>query len=361
MNKSSLKIAESLRGRMMKGSKYLISRIEDSGQEAGNKRVIDAYFRYKDYIKNPEWLTASIQEVWSPKFLGLVGDVSSVDIRKIKRLEFQNPAYSAAFRLSKDPRDFNRVFVVQVSGCDFDCNYCYVPRDINIANPDLGKYFSGKEIVANFIKTREESKEPLNVIRVTGGNPTIIPEIIIDVYREIKSQKLDIYLWIDSNLSTAEFLTKAGKELIDLLHEKNVGVVGCFKGVCAENFSILTGSSSEYYDLQFETAKWFIDNDTDFYVYLPALIYGENVEDKLNIFIEKLRAIDFNLPLRVEILEIIDYPGSKLNQERTRRVRRPLPINDQRIVFDLWYNKLLPRFYSKEELDKYCSEVSLVK
>lgn len=224
----------------MEDGKYLIPKIEDSGQEAGNQKVVDAYFRYKDYMKNPEWIGASTEEV-SSKFVGLVYDIYHTPLREVKKLEFQNPAYSAAFRLGRDPREFSRVFAIQLSGCDFDCSFCYVPRNINTANPKFGKYFSAKEILDHFVKAREESKEPVNVIRITGGNPTIVPEIIVDVYKEIQGRNLDVYLWIDSNLSTKECLVRVGKELVEVLSQKNVGVVGCFKGVCEEDFSILTG------------------------------------------------------------------------------------------------------------------------
>ena len=353
------KRAEIVRNRMIRNGKYLIAKIEGSGQERKDKKVLDKYFRYKNYMDNKEWFSASLKEVWSPKFLGLSSHFQSRPIEEIKKLEFQNPAYSAAFRLGGDTRNYSKVFTIQISGCDFDCNYCYVPKQINVANPELGRYFSAKEIIDYFLSAKEKSKEPMNVVRISGGNPTIIPEIIVDIYNEIKNQGLDVYLWIDSNLSTPKYLENLEGNLKNILNQKNVGVVGCFKGTCKEDFSILTGAEPKYYQRQFETAKWFLEHRADFYVYLPALIYEGNIEEKLTMFIERLRELNKNLPLRVEILEIIDYPGAKLNFERAEKLGRPIPKTDQRIIFDLWYNKLLPKFYSKEDLNKYCCEVSL--
>jgi len=353
------KRADIVRPQMMKDGRYLIAKIEGSGQEKKDKKVLDTYFRYKDYMDNKEWFSASLNEVWSPKFLGLVENIRSVPIEEVKKLEFQNPSYSAAYRLGGDPREYSKVFTIQVSGCDFDCNYCYVPKQINIANPKLGRYFSAKEIISYFLSAKENSKEPMNIIRISGGNPTIIPEIIIDIYNEIKTQNLNVYLWIDSNLSTPKYLERLKDNLKDILNQKNVGVVGCFKGTCKEDFSMLTGADTKYYQRQFETARWFLEHKTDFYVYLPALVYENNIEEKLTIFVKRLREINKNLPLRTEVLEIIDYPGAKLNFERAERLGRPLPKTDQRIVFDLWYNRILPKFYSQEELNKYCCETSL--
>ncbi len=353
------KRAEVIRQKMMENGKYLIAQIGDSGQEQKNKKILDTYFRYKDYMDNKEWFSASLEEIWSQKFLGLVDNFKSKPINEIKKLEFQNPAYSAGFNLKKDPRNYSKVFTIQLAGCDFDCNYCYVPKQINVADPALGKFFSAKEIIDYFLSAKEKSKEPMNVVRISGGNPTIVPEIIIDIYQEIKNQNLDVYLWIDSNLSTTKYLENLKNDLKNIFNQKNVGVVGCFKGTCEKDFSILTGAEPQFYESQFKTAEWFLGQGTDFYVYLPALIYENNIEEKLKNFIERLRKLNKNLPLRVEVLEIIDYPGAKLNFERAEKMGRPLPNTDQRIIFDLWHNKLLPEFYSQKDLEKYCCEISL--
>jgi len=353
------KKAEVIREGLMKDGKYLISKIEGSKQESGTRKVLDTYFRYKDYMDNKEWFGAPEKEIWSPKFLGLAEGFWSKPIKEIKKLEYQNPSYSAAYRLNGDPRKFSKVFTVQLAGCDYDCNYCYVPKELNVANPKLGKYFSAREIIDHFLAVRENSKESMNVVRISGGNPTIVPEIIIDIYKEIKDRKLDIYLWIDSNLSTPKYLEGLGDEIKSILKQKNVGVVGCFKGVDEKDFAVITGAETEYYEKQFETAKWFLNCETDFYVYLSALVYGNNIEEKLKVFIERLRELNKNLPLRVELLAIIDYPWAKLNMDRAEKIGRALPKTDQRIIFDLWHNKFLPQFYSQEELDKYCCWVKL--
>ena len=353
------KKAEIIRGKLMKDGKYLISKIGESKQEGGTRKVLDTYFRYKDYMDNREWSHASEKEIWSPKFLGLAENFWQKPIKEVKKLEFQNPSCSAGYRMNGDPRKFSKVFTIQLAGCDYDCNYCYVPKELNVANPKLGKYFSAEEIISHFLTAQENSKEPMNVIRISGGNPTIIPEIIIDIYNEIKKREINVYLWIDSNLSTPKYLENLGDEIKNILKQKNVGVVGCFKGTDKNDFAIITGTEAEYYEKQFETTKWFLDCGTDFYVYLPALVYGNNIEEKLRTFIERLRKPNKNLPLRVEMLAIIDYPWAKLNMDRAEKLGRALPKTDQRIILDLWYNKLLPQFYGQEELDKYCCQVDL--
>jgi len=359
------KRAELLRPKMMKDGKYFIAKIAGSGEEVKedeNRIAYNTYFKFKWYINNPKLLSLSPRELWSPKLLGLVENPLKADIYHIKKLKFQNPPYSAAYRLKgkwSDIRLYSRSFLFHVGGCDYNCNFCYVPPETNACNPNFGKYFSVKEMIEYFKKARKEFDEPINVIRITGGEATtIIPEIIIETYEEMEKIE-DTYLWIDTNLSTTKYMEKLESDMKSIMQKKNVGVVGCFKGVSEEDFSMLTGAKQEFYEKQFETAKLFLDWKTDFYVYLPALIYENNIEVKTKIFIKKLQELNKNLPLRVEVLIIKDYPAAVKNMELKAREGRPTPKNDQRIFFDLWYNKLLPKFYSKEMLNKFCCEVPL--
>jgi uncharacterized Fe-S cluster-containing radical SAM superfamily protein len=354
------KRAEIIRPKMMKDGKYLIARIKGSGEEFKHeeeKIVYKDYFKFKWYLK-PEFL--STKEIWSPKLVGLSENLWSVPLKQIKKIRFQNPPYSAAYRLNNEPKNYNKALTVQVAGCNYDCNFCYVPRELNSANLKYGKYFSAKEIIETFLKARKASKEPLNVIRLTGGEVIIVPELIFDIYDEIEKRSLnEVYVWIDTNLSITEYLEKIESDLKSVLKKRNVGVIGCFKGVCKEDFSILTGAKPKFYENQFKVAKLLLDWKADFYAYLPALVYENNVEEKIKSFIEKLRLLNKNLPLKIEVDMIIEYSSAVINIAEKVKQGRPMPKTDQRLVFDLWYNKLLPKYYSKEMLKKFCCEVSL--
>lgn len=351
-----IKRAESLRPKIYRNGKFLIAKIEGTGQEPSKEKILETYFRYKNYMKNKEWFSASPEEVWSPKFLGLNEDFRKRNIREVKKLEFQNPAYSAAFRLGGDPRNYSKVFTVQLAGCNFDCNYCYVPPHLKTGDEKFGKYFSPEEIVTTFFSIREKSEEPMNVVRISGGEPMITPEIIPEIYDRIDK---NIYLWIDTNLSVDKYLKEIESSLNDILKKRNVGVVGCFKGVCKEDFSLLTGAEGKFYNLQFDIAKWFLDQKTDFYVYLPALVYENNVERKMEEFLLNLQKLHRNLPLRLELLPIIDYPAAIENMKRCEKLGRPMPKTSQYDVFEIWYKKLLPHHFSEKELKKYCCQVLL--
>jgi len=126
--------AKNLRQGLIKNGKFLIAKIESQKQDPEDKKVLGVYFRYKDYInikQNKKWFHSSLKDVWSSKFLGLNSDFLKLPLKNIKKLEFQNPSYSATFRFlgrMGDPRKYTKVFTVQVGGCNYDCIYCFVPE-----------------------------------------------------------------------------------------------------------------------------------------------------------------------------------------------------------------------------------------
>ncbi len=345
--------AQILRKKLIKDNKYLLAKIAGAGQDPGERKILSDYFRYKDYIDDPKWMSSGEEEKWSAKFLG-------PGKNGFKSTEFQNPTYSAAFNLKRNLSEFTKVFTIQVAGCNYSCNYCFVPRELNSADESYGRFFSAREIIEEFLKIKKNSETPMNVIRISGGESFIIPEIVIDLYDQMMKSSADSYLWIDTNLSAIEIIKKYRSKLEKVFSKKNVGIVGCFKGTAKEDFSLITGADGKFYKYQFETAKLLIDLGADFYSYVPAYVYNENeAEDKLNGFISELQKIDHNFPLRLEMLKVEDFPAAKINFELAKKEGRAIPETPQAIIFDLWYNKILPKHYSAEKLRKFCCEISL--
>jgi uncharacterized Fe-S cluster-containing radical SAM superfamily protein len=353
--------------------KYFVANLEKSSQEG---EVFGEFFRPRDYLKKregssryvDEWLRASSSEIWSTKFLGL-------DECGIQKLEFQNPAYVAAHNLGGDPRDYNRVFAIQLNGCDYECNYCFVPRDLNKPELGKGKLFSAEEMLQNFLKARQyyskKDQKPPNVVRLTGGEvTTVVPELIVDVHREIENRGLSstVYLWVDCNLSTKRYVSSLESELKDIAKNKNFGMVGCLKAVGdgesgKEDFALVTKAPPEYFEKQFEVLDYLVNEiQADFFVYLVPFVSGGKsaVVQRLTSCVERLREIDPNLPLRTNILQIKHYGPAVENESLARKEGRPLPWYDERMVFEAWYYEVLPKFYTdSQDLLRYRCQIKL--
>ena len=368
-------IAKKNRSRMMISEdgirKYYVAKLEGSEQFG---EVLEKYFRKKEYIKErsglstymKEWLRTSVEEVWSSKFLG-------IDQKGLQKLEFQNPPYDAAYRLGGDPREYNLAFVVQLNGCDYECAFCFVPKTINNPSFMRGKYFSASKIIDVFQKIsdlrKQEGKGAIKTIRLTGGEvTTIVPELIIDIWRELEKRQLtnDIYLWVDCNLSTNKFLEERQEELKSVFKQANVGIVGCLKTIGdgelgKEDFSLITKAHAKYYEMQFEVLEYIVKNlKANLFVYLVPIMTGniEHIRLRINSCIKRLRRIDPNLPLRANITYIHPYysPASK-NLQTAQKEGRILPKTDERLIWHIWHNEILPEIYSKEQLSRYMCQV----
>lgn len=355
---------------------------------ANDTPITERYFRVRKYIKprdasDPcqEWLDAPASEVWSTKFLGLSKS-------GFQKLEFQNPPYVAAFRLGGDPRHYNDTFVVQLNGCDFECSFCFVDRELNKPELGKGKYFRVKDIVDAFLRERarysKEGKE-LNVIRLSGGEITcLVPELILGVHNEISKRGLSdcVYIWADCNLSTLTYLRDVQNDLRRISREKNFGVVGCLKtagdGQTGSNdFSHITKALPEYFSKQFDVLDFFVNTiKADTYVYLVPIVYGQKAtyRARLHKCLRRLMRIHRNLPLRTNVLQIRNYSPVEKNIRTAFREGRPLPkyndenfdywynrefVQAQKTISKIWYKEMLPAFYTANELTRYRCQVPL--
>jgi len=352
---------------------YRLTNMTETDMKADTE-IWGDYFRPRDYIKVREytsewtkcWLNAPAKEIWSPKFLGL-------DEKGIQKLEFQNPGYVAALRLGGDPREYNRVFAFQVSGCDYRCSFCYVPRIANNPKTAPSKLFSASQILDAFQKIREvQGAKAPKVIRLSGGEVTsIVPEMIIDVNDQINLRGLseEIYLFADCNLSSIKITRRFKNKLKKIAEQKNFGLIGCLKAIGdgtigQEDFTLITGASPQHFAKQFEALNFYVNEvGADFYLYLLPTVFGnrKEVRTKLQACLNRLKEIDANLPLRANMLHIAleRYNVTVKNLKEAENEGRKLPEYDERFVFRTWYEEMLPKIYPSHMLKKYRCQIPL--
>lgn len=141
----------------------------------------------------------------------------------------------------------------QVRGCNYTngldlgmggevsgCVPCYVENDSNSGNPAKGVYLSIENIVDSFQKMQKE--RGTKVIRSTGGEPFVVPEHILALYRELENRGVKpILAQIDTNLSTGrliEHLEKEGileKNILGKIAEYDPKLLVAFKGTSDES------------------------------------------------------------------------------------------------------------------------------
>ena len=97
--------------------------------------------------------------------------------------------------------------IVFTQGCNFRCPYCHNPE---LADPDLYEECIPEEEIFDFLEKR---KGKLDAVSITGGEPTLQPDLI-DFIKKIKA--MGYLIKIDTNGSHPETLKKLIEEkLID--------------------------------------------------------------------------------------------------------------------------------------------------
>lgn len=96
--------------------------------------------------------------------------------------------------------------IVFLSGCNFKCTFCHNPAAVYNSEPNM--------LEEDFFKFLESRKGKLDGVVITGGEPTIYGEKLIEFMKKIKVMGFDIKL--DFNGSNPDLLKKIyDQKLVD--------------------------------------------------------------------------------------------------------------------------------------------------
>ena len=244
--------------------------------------------------------------------------------------------------------------VFQLASCNVHCWYCFVSDELKKGDLRLSNWFSAKEMV-NLYKS---SKNKAKVIDLSGGNPELCPEWILDTMRTLEEEGLsdDIYLWSDDTLTTDyTFINLSKEELKYMASYRNYGKVGCFKGFDNHSFKFNSGLPEKLFEQQFDRFAKYLDLGMDIYAYVTLTTDDcDGIEDKIGAFMDRLQDIHPLLPLRTVPLKIIVFTPTE--SRLTERYSQSL-IN-QYVAIDVWKKELINRF-TPDQLKERISDIKL--
>lgn len=195
--------------------------------------------------------------------------------------------------------DYNKCFVIQVPKCNLSCPYCFVDKAVLA---QAGKEFTCAEVYDMWVGA---DAPPL--FRISGGEPSLYAEGVNMLAQYLLDRSgaegRGIFIWIDTNL-TGDVRKLLGLPLDGELEAhrpfdpaNQVVIHGCFKAMRKEDFGEFTGTPSclnadEYYDRQFENARFLIDHQpfTSFYVTCLMDPQVDNPAGVVEDFFNRLRA-----------------------------------------------------------------------
>jgi hypothetical protein len=190
---------------------------------------------------------------------------------------------------------------------------------------------------------QSERDRPL-VIDLSGGSPDLVPEWTPWMMRALSAAGLNetTYLWSDDNLSTTYLFDKLSpNDLKRVIGYRNYGRVCCFKGFDARSFTFNTRAAETDFDLQFEIMGRLLEVGLDLYGYATFTAPDANeIDTAMRIFVDRLQALDANLPLRVVPLEIREF--SPVSPRMDDLHRQSLLV--QHAAIAAWQRELESRF-----------------
>ena len=326
--------------------KLLLARLEGSTQQTDIEiPLINRFFRIKEDVKkfkdpNFDWKNEeSVMKAILERF-----DMPTWALYRLRGRK----------ELSPELKDFNDVFVYQTKTCNLRCPYCYVDDDLKDGRKNKNaEFFSISQILEAFYEERERREKvrrerevdengrlilPLNRIRPSGGEPSLVPEQWKNLLEKLEADGLskEVYVQSDTNLTTGhfiEFLERKKEIEKGLLQQigsfKNFGLLASIKGTDSKNYARNTGVPIKLAEKLVEETLYtlgkYVDSGVDAYPFL----YNPNPET-LEEFLDRLKE---NLGKNI-LKKTWVYPLNLYNvtKERLRKIARRRGDNEEEYV-----------------------------
>jgi uncharacterized Fe-S cluster-containing radical SAM superfamily protein len=203
-------------------------------------------------------------------------------------------------------RWYGGIITADAVGCGLVCKYCWVPDTIMFQPAHVGKFYSSETVAKILVDMA--SKRNLKQLRVSGGEPTVGREHLLQLLDSLEGQP---YLFI---LETNGILIgndrKYSKELAKY---SSLHVRVSLKGCNEKEFVMLTGAKPEGFALQIKALENLLEAGVSCH---PAAIASFSRKESLKELTERLRGIGPKLAEDLEIEELILYPSVKRRMEK---------------------------------------------
>ena len=326
-----------LRKTLKRNNEILVVDFSDTLQGKDTSRVIDLMpnissgeyvFRTKVNVKSIDPLASKVYD----KDYFDIATHSEKEIEKfVNKQEFDFPIWFKHlpnFSMKKIA-DYNCPFTLQVAGCNFHdgsssggCWYCFVDDKSNNGLVENGKtYLSVNDTINSMISARRKINQEykklnqdinIKVMRTSGGEPTLVLDWILDLWREIDNRGLDFVGQIDSNLSTGPIVDLFQKQgiyephILEKLAEHPIKFLTALKG-CEQNNLQSNVQSATTMETQKYSLKKILAAGFDIY---PQM-YNPNPKN-LEKFLQEMDSKIENISMRIHLGPLSVYGPTKV-------------------------------------------------
>lgn len=203
-------------------------------------------------------------------------------------------------------RWYGGIVTADTVGCGLVCRYCWVSDRVMFRPATVGRFYTPEAVAKILVDIAK--KRDLSQLRVSGGEPTIGKQHLLQLLESLQGQP---YLFIlETNGILIGSDPQYSKELsrYRFLHVR-VSLKGCNK----KEFAMLTGAKPDGFNLQLKALENLVKAGVGCH---PAVMTSFSKEESLRELTTRLEGINPRLARDLEAEELILYPNVR------RRIRK---------------------------------------
>lgn len=195
-------------------------------------------------------------------------------------------------------RWYGGIVTADCVGCGLVCRFCWVSDIVSNRPADVGTFYTPRRVAESLVSLARKCH--LNLLRISGGEPTIGKEHLLAVLESLKGAGFRFIL--ETNGIPIAYDKGYAK---DLARYNFVHVRVSLKGCSEEEFAALTGAKPEGFRLQLEALKKLVDAGVSCH---PSVMASFSTKKSLQSLLQRLSQISPKLAEEIEIEELILYP-----------------------------------------------------
>ena len=196
-------------------------------------------------------------------------------------------------------RWYGGIVTADAVGCGLACKYCWVSDAVMFKPAVIGKFYR-PEVVAKIL-VKMAKKRGLKQLRVSGGEPTIGKQHLLQLLDQLEGQCL-LFILETNGILIGNDPQYAG----DLTKHPFLHVRVSLKGCNEEEFATLTGAQPEGFDLQLKALGNLLQAGVRCH---PAVMTSFSTEESVQQLVLQLKGISLRLARDLETEELILYPS----------------------------------------------------
>ncbi|MEM4701108.1 MAG: radical SAM protein [Candidatus Bathyarchaeia archaeon] len=195
-------------------------------------------------------------------------------------------------------RWYGGIVTADCVGCGLVCRFCWVSDVVASRPAEVGKFYTPQQVAESLESLARKCR--LDLLRISGGEPTIGKEHLLAVLDNLKGKGYRFIL--ETNGIPIAYEEDYAKSLAKYGF---VHVRVSLKGCSEEEFARLTGAEPEGFKLQLEALRKLVEAGVSCH---PSVMASFSTKESFRSLTERLNQISPKLAEEIEIEELILYP-----------------------------------------------------